>query len=68
MADKPINLRRARKDRDRAARRAEADANAVAHGLPKAVRDLEAARRAQAAARLDAHRRGEADGGGDDRD
>ena len=50
MADAPINLRRARKARDRAARRFEADANAARHGRPKTERarlDAEADREAR---------------------
>ncbi|MGF1503068.1 MAG: DUF4169 family protein [Paracoccaceae bacterium] len=57
MADAPINLRRARKARDRAAARAEADANALRHGIAKPTRDLADARRAKAARDLDGHLR-----------
>lgn len=38
MADQPINLNKARKARARAARKREADQNAVLHGMPKAER------------------------------
>ena len=38
MTDAPINLNKARKTRARAARKAEADRNAVIHGMPKADR------------------------------
>ncbi|MEM1150210.1 MAG: DUF4169 family protein [Pseudomonadota bacterium] len=63
MADKPINLRRARKVQARKAARADAEAKARVHGQSKAVQSLEAARRAKAAAALEGHRR---DGSGDD--
>lgn len=52
----PINLNRARKNRERAERRAEADANAVRHGQTKAERILAATRNAKAARALDQHR------------
>jgi hypothetical protein len=55
MADL-INLRRARKAKDRAAKDRAAEANRVAHGTPKPLRKLEAARKAQAAERLSGHR------------
>lgn len=38
MADTPINLNKVRKARARAARKREADRNAVVHGMPKADR------------------------------
>ena len=44
MAD-IINLRRARKNKDRAAKAAKADANRVTHGIAKPVHDLAKARR-----------------------
>lgn len=50
-----INLRQARKRRTRAERSAEADANRARHGQPKAVRELDAARRARDDARLEGH-------------
>ncbi|MBI1416875.1 MAG: DUF4169 family protein [Limimaricola sp.] len=53
MTDAPINLNKVRKLRDRAEAKAQADANAVKHGRTKAERLLEAARQAQAKARLD---------------
>ena len=53
---KPISLRLARKERDRAATKAVADANAAKFGRSKAERVLEATRNAQAKARLDQHR------------
>lgn len=49
----PINLARARKARDRAAEKAQADANALRHGRSKAERLLEAAQAEQARRRLD---------------
>ena len=39
MANTPINLNKHRKARAKAARRAQADRNAVLHGLPKAERE-----------------------------
>lgn len=56
-ADKPINLRRARKARQRAEARAQADTNAAAHGVPRAVRDLADARRSLELGRHEGHRR-----------
>lgn len=53
MVAKVINLRQARKARDRAAARAAASGNATQHGLPKVVRRLERLRRDRDAARLD---------------
>jgi hypothetical protein len=51
--DSPINLNRARKDRARAEAKKIADQNAVRFGRTKAERLLDAARAAQARARLD---------------
>lgn len=48
-----INLRRARKAKARAGQSAQADANRIRHGLPKAERALAAARRDLDGARLD---------------
>ena len=56
---KPVNLREARKARERAAARAQGDANAAKFGRSKAERDLEAARAEKARNALDAHRREE---------
>lgn len=53
MTTPPINLNRARKDRDRAAEKAQADANAARFGRTKAQRLLEAAQAEQARRRLD---------------
>lgn len=52
-----INLRQARKARDRDARRAKGDANAALHGEAKPLRDARQAERDRAARVLDAHRR-----------
>jgi len=51
-----INLRRARKNKDRAAKAAKADANRVAHGIAKPARDLAKARRDKDARVADAHK------------
>jgi hypothetical protein len=56
-----INLRRARKARARAEKDKQAEANRVAHGTPKTLRDLEKARSELAARRLE-NRRLDADG------
>ena len=53
---KLVNLNRVRKTRDRAEKKARADANAVQHGLSKAERLLRAAQADQARRRLDGHR------------
>lgn len=53
---KVVNLREARKARERAARRVEGDANAAKFGRTKAERQLEEARAAKARAFLDGHR------------
>ena len=52
-----INLRRARKARDRAERGVAADANRRAFGRSKADAELTEARAAQAERRLDGHKR-----------
>ena len=52
-----INLRQARKARDRDAKRAKGDANAALHGEAKPLRDARQAERDRAARVLDAHRR-----------
>jgi len=52
-----VNLRQARKARDRAAARLQADGNAAKHGRTKALKKLEEARADKARAALDAHRR-----------
>jgi len=53
---KPINLRQARKRKARADKAKQAETNRVAHGTPKAVRDLEAARRDKLVRQVDGHR------------
>ena len=53
MAGDIINLRRFRKQKARDDKRAEADANAVAHGTPKSLRELEAARKEKTSKDLD---------------
>lgn len=57
MADKPINLNRARKDRARDARRKKADENAVKFGRTKAEKAHDRQSAEHEAARLDGHRR-----------
>lgn len=52
-----VNLNRFRKEKARADRRAEADANAAKHGRTKAEKALEKARVEKAARDLDAHER-----------
>ncbi|ALG90835.1 MULTISPECIES: DUF4169 family protein [Actibacterium] len=52
----PINLRAARKQRDRVRKRAEADENAVKFGRSKAAKVLDAARSDHARRMLDQHR------------
>ena len=54
---KVVNLTKARKARARAAEGAQAAENRVRHGRTKAERDLDATQSAQAAARLDGHKR-----------
>jgi len=53
-----VNLRQARKRRDREARESEADANRIKHGLGKVEKNLIAARREQDARKLEGHRLG----------
>ena len=57
-ADKPINLRQARKRKLREAAREEADRNAAGHGIPKAAKRLAKARAEKAARELDGKKRG----------
>ena len=52
-----VNLRRARKDKARAAKDADAAANRAKFGTPKAERDARAAEAALAARRLDGLKR-----------
>lgn len=57
MSNNTINLRRVRKLRARAEKRAQADQNAAIHGRSKAQIASEKARIDSARAHLDAHRR-----------
>ena len=52
-----VNLRRARKAKDRAEKNKAADANRVAHGTPKTLRELNKARTDKAQRDLDAHKK-----------
>ena len=56
MSDAPVNLNRARKDRERAEAKRRADANALKFGRSKAERVLAATRAEKARRMLDAHR------------
>lgn len=56
---KIVNLRQARKARDRAAKEADATANAARHGRTKAERLAEDNAAAKAEKHLDGHRRDE---------
>jgi hypothetical protein len=58
-----INLRRARKGKARAEKEKTAQANRVAHGTPKALKKLEAARQEKAKERLSGHKLGKDDPG-----
>lgn len=51
-----VNLRRARKNKARAEKEKTARNNRVLHGMPKALRKLEQARREQAQSRGEGHR------------
>jgi len=51
-----VNLKAARKARERAEAKARADANAAKHGRTKALKALEKARAEKAKAVLDGHR------------
>lgn len=63
MSGNIVNLRIARKRRDRAANEADAERNRFEHGRPKADRDLARARNEKACRDLEASRR-EPDKGG----
>lgn len=58
-----VNLNRRRKDKARAERRVQAEANAVKFGRSRAERDLETARAEKSARDLGAHRRDDTDDG-----
>lgn len=51
-----VNLKRARKAKARAEKDKTAQANRIAHGAPKPVKDLAKAREKQAEQRLSSHR------------
>ena len=51
-----INLRRARKTKEKAEKEQTAEANRILHGTPKAVRKLSEARKDKAEQRLAGHR------------
>lgn len=57
MTSKPINLRQVRKRKAREDKAKQAEANRVAHGTPKAVRDLAEARRAKLVRDVDGKKR-----------
>jgi hypothetical protein len=57
---KPINLRQARKRKARDDKAKQADANRIAHGTPKAVRELDSARKALVERRVEGHKREDA--------
>ncbi|MCA0996462.1 DUF4169 family protein [Alloyangia pacifica] len=59
-----VNLNRFRKSRARAEKRAQADENAVRHGLSKAEKKLEESRSDKAARSLEGHRLDTPDGDG----
>ena len=67
MTGKPVNLRRARKQKAREEARAEADANAARHGEAKPVRSLREAQDELEARRLEGHRRENVRDDADDR-
>ena len=67
MTGKPVNLRRARKQKAREEARAEADANAARHGEAKPVRSLREVRDELEARRLEGHRRENVRDDADDR-
>jgi hypothetical protein len=52
-----VNLRRARKAKARVTKEKEVTDNRVSFGTPKALKDLNAARRDKAARAVDAHKR-----------
>ena len=56
MGAEIVNLRRARKAKEKAQKEKTAEANRVLHGTPKAVRKLSDARKDKAEQRLSGHR------------
>jgi len=57
MTGAPVNLGRARKQRARAEKRADADANALKHGRTKTAKARDAAETEKARTHLDGHKR-----------
>jgi len=57
MSAKPVNLNRARKEKERAQKRARADENAVRFGRTGAEKARDRAEAERAAAHLDGHKR-----------
>ncbi|MHA6287191.1 DUF4169 family protein [Maricaulis sp. CAU 1757] len=57
MSAKPVNLRQYRKQKARADKARAAAANRVAHGMPKAARELAEAQRLKVQKELEAKRR-----------
>lgn len=53
----PVNINKARKERNRASRKARADENAVNFGQTKAQKDVLKAKAEKIARNLDAHKR-----------
>ena len=62
MTSKPINLRQARKRKARADKAKQAEANRIAHGTPKVVRDLAEARREKLVREVDGKKLDRPDG------
>ena len=59
MDGKPVNLRHYRKQKARADKAKQADANRIVHGTPKALRDAAEAERLKRQAELDGKKRDE---------
>lgn len=57
MSDRPINLNKARKARDRVKKRAQADENTVKFGRSKVEKARDTAEVVSISAKLDAHKR-----------
>ena len=57
MGAEIVNLRRARKAKDKAAKAKTADANRVTHGTPKSLRDLAKARADKDRRDLEGHKK-----------
>jgi hypothetical protein len=56
-----VNLRRARKARDKAEKAKTAEANRILHGTPKALRNLQKARKDKADQGLSGHKLGKSE-------